>query len=67
MQSHFLIQLGFLSSQKYDQWGNVACHGNDSDIREGHKSFPSGHTSCKIILSSNTALQICMLSESCRL
>lgn len=30
---------------KYDKWGNVACHGNESDIREGHKSFPSGHTS----------------------
>ncbi|CAI9096126.1 OLC1v1032205C1 [Oldenlandia corymbosa var. corymbosa] len=30
---------------KYDKWGNVACHGKESDIREGHKSFPSGHTS----------------------
>lgn len=30
---------------KYDQWGDVICHGNASDIREGHKSFPSGHTS----------------------
>ncbi|KAJ9708272.1 hypothetical protein PVL29_000369 [Vitis rotundifolia] len=29
----------------YDQWGDVICHGKDSDIREGHKSFPSGHTS----------------------
>lgn len=29
----------------YDIWGNVVCHGKDSDIREGHKSFPSGHTS----------------------
>lgn len=29
----------------YDQWGNVVCHGKDSDIREGHKSFPSGHSS----------------------
>ncbi|XP_052198495.1 lipid phosphate phosphatase 2-like [Diospyros lotus] len=29
----------------YDYWGNVKCHGKDSDIREGHKSFPSGHTS----------------------
>ncbi|KDP35019.1 hypothetical protein JCGZ_09307 [Jatropha curcas] len=29
----------------YDQWGDVICHGKKSDIREGHKSFPSGHTS----------------------
>ncbi|XP_076894975.1 lipid phosphate phosphatase 2-like [Bidens hawaiensis] len=29
----------------YDKWGNVICHGKDKDIREGHKSFPSGHTS----------------------
>ncbi|KAF8399069.1 hypothetical protein HHK36_014935 [Tetracentron sinense] len=29
----------------YDQLGNVICHGEKSDIKEGHKSFPSGHTS----------------------
>ncbi|GFS32796.1 lipid phosphate phosphatase 2 [Actinidia rufa] len=29
----------------YDKWGNVVCHGEDSIIKEGHKSFPSGHTS----------------------
>ncbi|CAL9012786.1 unnamed protein product [Prunus brigantina] len=29
----------------YDQLGNVVCHGKKSVIREGHKSFPSGHTS----------------------
>ncbi|KAL6507517.1 putative lipid phosphate phosphatase 3, chloroplastic [Orobanche gracilis] len=29
----------------YDQWGNVVCHGDLYVIREGHKSFPSGHTS----------------------
>ncbi|KAK1390021.1 Lipid phosphate phosphatase [Heracleum sosnowskyi] len=29
----------------YDQWGNVKCHGKTHEIREGHKSFPSGHTS----------------------
>ncbi|KAL3654442.1 putative lipid phosphate phosphatase 3, chloroplastic [Castilleja foliolosa] len=30
---------------EYDRWGNVVCHGKASDIKEGHKSFPSGHTS----------------------
>ncbi|XP_015075143.1 lipid phosphate phosphatase 2-like isoform X2 [Solanum pennellii] len=30
---------------EYDRWGNVKCHGKESDIKEGHKSFPSGHTS----------------------
>ncbi|XP_048319144.2 lipid phosphate phosphatase 2 isoform X2 [Ziziphus jujuba] len=30
---------------KYDKLGNVICHGKASDIKEGHKSFPSGHTS----------------------
>ncbi|KAL3719458.1 hypothetical protein ACJRO7_004423 [Eucalyptus globulus] len=29
----------------YDQWGNVICHGKRSVINEGHKSFPSEHTS----------------------
>lgn len=29
----------------YDQWGDVICHGKDSVIKEGHKSFPSGHAS----------------------
>lgn len=29
----------------YDALGNVVCHGKKSDIKEGHKSFPSGHTS----------------------
>uniref|UniRef100_A0A1D1YRM1 Putative lipid phosphate phosphatase 3, chloroplastic n=1 Tax=Anthurium amnicola TaxID=1678845 RepID=A0A1D1YRM1_9ARAE len=30
----------------YDQvTGNVICHGKDSVVKEGHKSFPSGHTS----------------------
>ncbi|KVH97606.1 lipid phosphate phosphatase 2-like isoform X1 [Cynara cardunculus var. scolymus] len=30
---------------EYDRWGNVKCHGEEGDIREGHKSFPSGHSS----------------------
>ncbi|XP_057481390.1 lipid phosphate phosphatase 2-like [Actinidia eriantha] len=29
----------------YDQWGNVICHGKQSVVQEGYKSFPSGHTS----------------------
>jgi hypothetical protein len=31
----------------YDRLGGVVCHGKASDIKEGHKSFPSGHTSCE--------------------
>ncbi|XP_010274450.1 PREDICTED: putative lipid phosphate phosphatase 3, chloroplastic isoform X3 [Nelumbo nucifera] len=30
----------------YDQLGNVICHGKANVIKDGHKSFPSGHTSC---------------------
>nr|XP_018686207.1 PREDICTED: lipid phosphate phosphatase 2-like isoform X3 [Musa acuminata subsp. malaccensis] len=26
--------------------GNVICHGEENLINDGHKSFPSGHTSC---------------------
>ncbi|XP_028757859.1 lipid phosphate phosphatase 2-like isoform X1 [Neltuma alba] len=29
----------------YNKWGGVVCHGKAGDIKEGHKSFPSGHTS----------------------
>lgn len=42
-----LCPIDFCLPQLYDRFGGVICHGKDSDIREGHKSFPSGHTSCK--------------------
>ncbi|KAK6921694.1 Phosphatidic acid phosphatase type 2/haloperoxidase [Dillenia turbinata] len=29
----------------YDALGNVICHGKESVVKEGYKSFPSGHTS----------------------
>ncbi|PWA96887.1 Zinc finger, C2H2-type matrin (chloroplast) [Artemisia annua] len=43
-----LTSSGFFRSlvmKNYDHWGNVICTGKDSLIRDGHKSFPSGHTS----------------------
>ena len=42
-----------LFMQIYDQWGNVICHGNRSTVREGHKSFPSGHTACELQILPN--------------
>ncbi|KAL9246252.1 hypothetical protein vseg_019810 [Gypsophila vaccaria] len=32
-------------TELYDHLGNVICNGEESVIKEGHKSFPSGHTS----------------------
>ncbi|RAL46609.1 hypothetical protein DM860_004888 [Cuscuta australis] len=29
----------------YDKLGNVVCHGVENILKDGHKSFPSGHTS----------------------
>lgn len=40
--------MDFLGLQAYDNFTTgVLCHGKASVIKEGHKSFPSGHTSCK--------------------
>jgi len=40
--------LCFMFVQMYDNvTGNVICNGARSVIKEGYKSFPSGHTSCK--------------------
>ncbi|KAF6144207.1 hypothetical protein GIB67_004880 [Kingdonia uniflora] len=33
----------------YDQLGNVICHGTEKDIKEGHKTFPSGHASWSFV------------------
>ncbi|KAK9116217.1 hypothetical protein Sjap_015164 [Stephania japonica] len=29
----------------YNRFGDVICHGKKSDLKDGYKSFPSGHTS----------------------
>lgn len=29
----------------YDRWGDVICHSENNVVKEGYKSFPSGHTS----------------------
>lgn len=43
-----VILVALLDVQAYDNvTTGVLCHGKASDIKEGHKSFPSGHTSCK--------------------
>ncbi|XP_008243290.1 PREDICTED: lipid phosphate phosphatase 2-like isoform X1 [Prunus mume] len=43
----------------YDKWGGVLCHGEDSDIKEGHKSFPSGHASWSFAGLGFLSLYLC--------
>ncbi|KAF3431935.1 hypothetical protein FNV43_RR26671 [Rhamnella rubrinervis] len=43
----------------YDKWGNVVCHGKESDLKEGHKSFPSGHTSWSFAGLGFLSLYLC--------
>lgn len=48
-----------LHTQAFDPiTSNVMCTGLKSVIKEGHKSFPSGHTSCKFL--SVLVLSDCM-------
>ena len=62
----FLIMVLFLAImlQNYDHWGNVICTGKDSLIRDGHKSFPSGHTSCKILSFLHSQYSLSFLISS---
>lgn len=43
----------------YDHLGNVVCHGKASVIKEGHKSFPSGHTSWSFAGLGFLSLYLC--------
>lgn len=43
----------------YDKLGGVVCHGKASDIKEGHKSFPSGHTSWSFAGLGFLSLYLC--------
>ncbi|XP_027188936.1 lipid phosphate phosphatase 1-like isoform X2 [Cicer arietinum] len=43
----------------YDKLGGVVCHGEASDIKEGHKSFPSGHTSWSFAGLGFLSLYLC--------
>lgn len=44
---HWFLVFSLFLLQVYDHIGDVICHGKDSDLKDGYKSFPSGHTSCK--------------------
>ncbi|XP_030529286.1 lipid phosphate phosphatase 2-like isoform X2 [Rhodamnia argentea] len=43
----------------YDKLGNVACHGEELIIREGYKSFPSGHASWSFAGLGFLSLYLC--------
>ncbi|XP_065881309.1 lipid phosphate phosphatase 1-like [Euphorbia lathyris] len=43
----------------YDGLGDVICHGKASDIKEGYKSFPSGHTSWSFAGLGYLSLYLC--------
>ncbi|KAK3421608.1 putative lipid phosphate phosphatase 3, chloroplastic isoform X1 [Eucalyptus grandis] len=43
----------------YDNLGNVVCHGNELIIREGYKSFPSGHASWSFAGLGFLSLYLC--------
>ncbi|KAG2302104.1 hypothetical protein Bca52824_030755 [Brassica carinata] len=44
---HSILGLLFtvLITELYNALGGVICHGKPGEVKEGHKSFPSGHTS----------------------
>ncbi|CAN6910150.1 unnamed protein product [Brassica oleracea] len=57
---HSILGLLFtvLINELFDALGGVVCHGEPGEVKEGHKSFPSGHTSCSAscsLLSSRLA------------
>ncbi|KAI6677094.1 hypothetical protein NL676_037890 [Syzygium grande] len=43
----------------YDKLGNVVCHGKELVIREGYKSFPSGHASWSFAGLGFLSLYLC--------